>query len=344
MNLRQLRFFVTVAEELHFGRAADRLCMTQPPLSQAILALEQELKVDLFKRTKRHVELTPFGRHLLPHAMRLLADADELPAIARQLARGACGSLRLGFVTSADYNLLPGLVSRYSADFPDVKVTLSEMTSDVQMDALMQGEIDAGLIIPLHQTLHPSLEYSRLISEPLFAAVPEQWITSGRIIPIGGKLLARDLAELLVILFPRKVSPAFHDIITSYFVRNGIAPETGQEAVQMQTIVSLVSAGMGVALVPGSLKNLARSGVRYLELAGEPPLIETGIVWRRDEVSPTVAQFIEIAKSAVADYDAQDFAGGMAGGFSEGEGTQMSNGYASGLAPALTGSLPGALG
>lgn len=334
MNLRQLRFFVTVAEELHFGRAAERLCMTQPPLSQAILALEQELRVDLFKRTKRHVELTPFGRHLLPHAVRLLGDADELPAIAKQLARGACGSLRLGFVTTADYNLLPGLVSRYSADFPDVKVTLNEMTSDVQMEALMQGEIDAGLIIPLHQTLHPSLEYAQLISEPLIAAVPQAWISSGLIVPDGDRLAAANLADLPVILFPRRAAPAFHDVITSYFVRNGIAPEIGQEAVEMQTIVSLVSAGMGVALVPGSLKNLARSGVCYLQLSGNPPTIETGIVWRKEEISPTIGHFIEIAHDVVAKYEASDLVFANAPGFAE---RHLANGQDWGLSSSLTG-------
>lgn len=310
MNLRQLKFFVTVAEELHFGRAADRLCMTQPPLSQAILALEQELKVDLFKRTKRHVELTTFGRHLLPYAVKLLNEADALPAIARQLARGVCGSLRLGFVTTADYNLLPDLVSRYSEEFPDVKVSLNEMTSDLQMEALLQGDIDAGLVIPLHQTLHPSLSYVRLITEPLVAAVPERWIATGRIRPKdgtgGGRLAVADLAEAPIVVFPRKVAPAFHDVITSYFVRNGISPQIGQEAIQMQTIVSLVSAGMGIALVPGSLRKLARAGVRYLELAGQPPAIETGICWRAEEASPTVAHFLDIAREAADEGEAID--------------------------------------
>lgn len=296
MNLRQLRFFVTVAEELHFGRAADRLCMTQPPLSQAILALEHELGLALFERTKRHVALTAFGRHLLPHAMRVLNEADALPAIARQLARGECGMLKLGFVTTADYNLLPDLVSRYSARYPDVKVTLKEMTSDLQVDALMQGEIDAGLIIPLHATLHAELEYAPLITEPLVVAVPEAWMRSGRLAITGGRLAVSALAEQPMVLFPRHVGPAFHDLITSYFVRNGIHPAVVQEAIQMQTIVSLVSAGMGVALVPGSLRNLARSGVRYFDIEGEPPSIETGIVWKSGEVMPTVRHFVEIAR------------------------------------------------
>ena len=295
MNLRQLRFFVTVAEELHFGRAAERLCMTQPPLSQAILALEQELSVSLFRRTKRHVALTPVGEHLLAHATRLLAEAEAFPGLARQLARGEIGSLRLGFVTTADYSLLPELVSRYDATYPDVKVSLREMTSDVQIQALLQGEIDAGLIIPLHATLHASLAYLRLIREPLVLAIPEGWLDSGRLKPFNDRLRLQDIAGEPLIIFPRSSAPAFHDLITSYFTRNGIEPTIGQEAIEMQTIISLVSAGMGVALVPGSLKKLGRFGVRYIALQGDPPLIETGISWRREDPSPTVKRFVEIA-------------------------------------------------
>jgi DNA-binding transcriptional LysR family regulator len=316
MNLRRLKFFVTVAEELHFGRAAERLCMTQPPLSQAILALEEELSVTLFKRTKRNVALTPVGEHLLSHVSKLLEEVEALPALARQLARGEIGSLKLGFVTTADYNLLPELISNYGATYPEVKVSLKEMTSDLQIEALMQGDINAGLIIPVHQTLHASLDYLPLLHEPLVAAVPEEWVRSGRVDLSSGRLRIQDVADEPLVLFPRRSAPAFHDIITTYFVGNGLQPTIGQEAIQMQTIISLVSAGMGIALVPGSLRRLGRVGVRYVGLEGKPPTIETGLVWRRDDPSPTVLRLVEIARaSAGQDAGSDDGDGRLSGGF-----------------------------
>jgi DNA-binding transcriptional LysR family regulator len=175
----------------------------------------------------------------------------------------------------------------------------------------LQGDLNAGLIIPLHQTLHASLSYMPLMREPLLAAVPEEWMRSGRLELSDGKLCLRDVADEPLVLFPRRSAPAFHDIITTYFVANGIQPTIGQEAIQMQTIISLVSAGMGIALVPGSLRKLGRSGVRYVPLDGRPPTIETGLVWRRDDVSPTVSRLVEVARmvSARGEGEAQPAAG-----------------------------------
>ncbi|MCG6121626.1 MAG: LysR family transcriptional regulator [Microvirga sp.] len=295
MNLRQLRFFVAVAEELHFGRAADRLGMTQPPLSQAIIALEEELGVTLFARTKRSVALTPVGEHWLPRVRALIAEADELPGYARQLARGEVGSLKLGFVTTADYNVLPQLISRYGAAYPDVKVSLREMTSDLQVEALLQGEINVGVIIPSAETAHGSLAYRPLMREPLVAVIPESWAASGELDCAPGALRLADLAERPLVIFPRRSAPAFHDLVTDYYARHGVAPRIGQEAIQMQTIISLVSAGMGVSFAPLSLTNLGRAGVRYVQLADDAPELETGLTWRRDDPSPTLRRLVEIA-------------------------------------------------
>lgn len=296
MDLRQLRHFVTVAEELHFGRAAERLGMTQPPLSQSILALERELGVSLFTRTRRSVALTPVGEQWLRHVRELLDEAAALPGIARRLSKGEIGSLALSFVSTADYSVLPALVSRYRQDFPEVQVTLREATSDLQIEALLDGGIDAGLIIPPpHATLHASLAYLPLLREPLVAAVPEAWAATDRACGAGGTLRLADVLDEPLIVFPRRSAPAFHDIITGYYAANGALPRIGQEAIQMQTIISLVSAGMGIALVPDSLRRLGRAGVRYLALADEPPRIETGLVWRRDDLSPTLRRFIDIA-------------------------------------------------
>ena len=295
MDLRHLRQFVAVAEELHFGRAAERLNMTQPPLSQAIRALEDEIGEALFVRTKRSVALTPVGAQWLAHVRALLADATALPEIARRLGRGETGSLRLAFVSTADYNVVPDLVHRYTARFPDVRVALREATSDVQIAALLDGTLDAGIIIPPpREALHVSLAYRRLFDEPLIAAVPEIWLHEGRVRGEGGILHPRDLADLPLVLFPRPVAPTFHDLVTGYFATHGIEPRFGQQAIQMQTLISLVSVGMGITLVAESARRLAREGVRYLALADDPPRIETGLAWRRDDALPTLRRLVEL--------------------------------------------------
>ncbi len=295
MNIdpRQLRHFVAVADTLHFGRAAERLHMTQPPLSQSIMALERTLGAPLFVRTKRSVRLTSFGEQWLPQVRAALAALDALPDGAHRLRDGLSGHLSLSFVSTADYSILPDLVRRYAEAFPDVEIRLAETTSDVQIPALAAGEGHAGIIIPPHDRALPEpLAYRRLLSEPLVAAVPATWIDEGRL--PGGVLAAETVIDAPLILFPRQVAPAFHDLVTAYFTTRRQRPRIVQEAIQMQTIISLVSAGLGVALVPASLRNLARAGVRYLDLDGPSPVLETGLVWRRDDDTPTLRGFLRL--------------------------------------------------
>jgi DNA-binding transcriptional LysR family regulator len=298
LDLRQLRYFVTVAEELHFGRAAQRLSMTQPPLSQQIQALEEEIGVPLFVRTRRSVALTPAGAQWLPEVRRVLADAAALPGLAQRLARGELGSLSLAFVSTADYGILPDLLRRFRARHPAVQLQLREATSDVQLEALLEGAIDAGLVIrPQLPAMPHGLAYLPLVSEPLVLAVPDGWRPAGGLAQ-DGKVSLREAASDPLIIFPRRSAPAFYDIITGYYAREGLVPAIAQEAIQMQTIVSLVSAGMGVALVPASLCNLRRTGVSYLALRESGPQIETGLAWRDGGsagVAPVLRSFIEIA-------------------------------------------------
>ncbi|KDP83261.1 LysR family transcriptional regulator [Cupriavidus sp. SK-3] len=299
MDLRQLRYFVTVAEELHFGRAARRLAMTQPPLSQQIQALEEGIGVQLFARTRRSVALTPAGQQWLPEVRRVLADAAALPGLAQRLARGEAGTLSLAFVSTADYGILPDLLRRFRARHPNVQLQLREATSDIQLEALMEGTIDAGLVIrPQLPAMPHGVSYLPLVREPLVLAVPEGWHAgTGEGAGAAGVSL-RDAAHEPLIIFPRRSAPAFYDIITGCYAREGLTPVIAQEAIQMQTIVSLVSAGMGVALVPASLCNLRRTGVSYLPLRDAGPDIETGLVWREagaGSVSPVLRSFIEIA-------------------------------------------------
>jgi DNA-binding transcriptional LysR family regulator len=290
LELRQLRYFVTVAEELHFGRAAIRLHMTQPPLSQAIAALEGLLGASLFLRNRRAVALTPAGSALLPEARRMLAESDALPELVRRAAAGEAGRLALAFITSADYSVLPPFLRRYSERYPAVHLSLREATSDVQIEELLRGRIDAGLLIPpLPDKARAELDYMKVLDEPLILCAPAGLALP----PDGAPVKLQDLPPLPLIIFPREVSPALHDAILSCWRAAGITPAIGQQAIQMQTIVGLVSAGMGLALVPQSVSNLMRPGVEYRALADSTPSVETGIAWRRDNPSPVLPGFLE---------------------------------------------------
>jgi DNA-binding transcriptional LysR family regulator len=293
LELRQLRYFVTVAEELHFGKAALRLHMTQPPLSQTIQALEELLGAALFERNRRGVALTPAGQALLPEARRLLAQSQELGQLVQRAAAGEVGRLTLAFVSSADYSVLPPFLRAYRSAYPQVQITLQEATSDLQLDDLLHSRIDVGLLIPpLPDKARLELDYLPVLNEPLVLALPAGLPALGK----KGKLSLAALPPLPLIIFPRAISPALYDAILSVFQTAGVTPEIGQQAIQMQTIVSLVSAGMGMALVPQSVSNLMRTGVEYRSLSDATPLVETGLAWRRDNASPVLHGFLELLR------------------------------------------------
>lgn len=291
LELRPLRYFVAVAEERHFGRAAARLHMTQPPLSQAIAALEDSLGTPLFLRTRRQVELTPAGSALLPEARRLLDHAAGLPELVRRAAAGESGRLALSFVTPADYSVLPPLLRDYRAANPAVQLALREATSDVQIDDLLHARIDAGLLIPpLPEGTLAQLDYRAVLQEPLVLCAP-----SG-LLPPDTTADLRTLPSLPLVIFPRTSASALYDAIIECFHEAGVTPAIGQEAIQMQTIVSLVSGGMGLALVPQSVSNLQRPGVEYRALAHPTPLVELGLAWRRENASPVLRGFLELLR------------------------------------------------
>ena len=293
VEMRQLRYFVAVAEEKHFGRAAIRLHMTQPPLSQAIQALEADIGGLLFARTKRSVALTPAGLALLPEARRILQQAGTLPDLVRRASTGESGLLTLAFVSTADYSILPPLLREFREAFPHVQIDLRESTSDLQLEQLAQGQIDAGLLIPpLPDQAKRGLDYLPVLTEPLILAAP----SGHKALRVKGKLRLSALSDLPLIIFPRRISPGFHDTILACFRNAGQTPHIGQEAIQMQTIVGLVSAGMGVALVPQSVSNLKRPGVDYRELEDATSQIETGLAWRKDNTSPVLQAFLELLR------------------------------------------------
>lgn len=294
-ELRQLRYFVAVAEELHFGRAAARLHMTQPPLSQAIQMLEAVLGTALLTRNTRHIALTPAGLALLPEARRLLEQAQGLHALVQRAAAGTEGHLSLAFVSIADYSILPPLLRAYRQQHAGVSIELREATTDVQLEALEKAEIDAGFVIPpLPDRLQPLLSYRKILTEPLMLAAPEQMF------PRHAAIRLADCAGQALIMFPRKIAPALHDAILGCFHRAGLVPEIAQEAIQMQTIVGLVSAGMGIALVPQSVSNLQRPGVVYHPVADQTAQAEIGLAWRRDNPSAVLATFLQLLPDTLA--------------------------------------------
>jgi DNA-binding transcriptional LysR family regulator len=270
--------------------AARALNLSQPPLSRQIRALEEELGTALFARTKRSVRLTSAGAALLPDARRLLREADGLKAGARRAAAGEVGTLALGFISVAAYNLLPELAPEFRRRHPGVRLALQEATSDVLLAALRQGELDVGLVLPPVEA--PGLEYAPLVRETLIAALPAAHPAARA----KGPLALAALAAEPFILFPRKVGVSLHDAIVGACRRAGFAPRIEQEAIQMQTIVSLVAAGMGVALVPASLEHLRRTGVVYRPLAERSPPVEIGGAWRGADDSPVVRAFLALAR------------------------------------------------
>lgn len=293
LELRQLRYFVAVAEEMHFGRAAARLHMTQPPLSQAIQGLEAMLGVQLFARTQRSVALTAAGIALLPEARRLLDQARELPTLVQRAAAGESGNLRLAFVSTADYSILPPALREFRTSHPLVQLELREATSDLQIEELLEGRIDAGLLIaPLPERARKELDYLPLLQEPLVLAAPRSLhgITGRQAVDL------RKLEPLPLIIFPRKIAPTLHDAIMACLHDAGHTPQVAQEAIQMQTIVGLVAAGMGIALVPQSVSNLKRPGVVYCKLDRAQPMVETGLAWRKDNAAPVLQAFLNMLR------------------------------------------------
>ena len=294
IEFRLWRQFVAVAEELHFGRAAIRLHMTQPPLTQAIAQLEKLLTVRLFDRTKRSVRLTAAGALLLPPVYDLLARAQALPEQARAAAAGEVGRLRLAFVSTAGFSLLPGWVRAFREHYPLVQLDLLEATGDMQLQAFERHEIDAGIMLHSPGFAPVGLECRLIAKEALLLALADHH-------PLAAKvpLTLDDVLAQPLVIFPRRILPSLYDAIFGMYHAAAQSPQIAQEAIQMQTIVNLVSAGLGVAWVPESVKQFQRPGVVYRSVAGKKgrrvPVCETSLVWPAGPCSPCVQGFIEFA-------------------------------------------------
>ncbi len=270
--------------------------MTQPPLSQSILDLEKKLGFRLFDRNKRNVSLTPVAALWLPYVKSVLHDVEHLPNVALRLEKGEIGTVCLSFVGSAIYSVLPGLVASYKNKFPQVEVTLRESTTDLQIRGLLSRDIDVGIIIPSHDSVLPSELNSKIIkSEPLVIAAPADMLQGQLHLDCEDLIELSSVISLPLILFPRDFSPGLYDLIIRYFELRGLKPVFGQQAVQMQTMISLVSQNMGYALVPSSMKNLTRRGVFYFSIKGACPTIETAIAWNAHGESPAVTALVGLA-------------------------------------------------
>ncbi len=270
MELRHLRYFRMVATELHFGRAAEKLHIAQPPLSQQIKQLEIELGFELFTRTKRSVALTPAGEVFLVEVDNILKNLDRAIDIGRKTSRGELGQISIGFVGSATYNILPLMLQRFRDGYPHVQIELHELTTDRQLIWLREGKIDIGLIRPPIVDLDVSVEI--IFEESLIVALPAtHQLASVESVDLSA------LATAPFILFPRQLAPGLYDPIITICRAAGFSPMVVQECIQIQTIISLVSANMGVSIVPESTQDIQRQGVAYKPILDNTPPVSLAL-------------------------------------------------------------------
>ena len=286
MELRHLRYFVAVAEELSFTRAAGRLHMAQPPLGQQVRQLEGELGVELFGRTKRRVWLTEAGEAFLGEAYLALEQVERAAKAARRAGRGETGTLSVGFVGSAAYEVLPEILKAFRGQYPDVEIALEELTTAHQVRALEEGRIEIGFVRPPIE--REDLAVRTVMREPLVAVLPSAHPLSGQ-----GDVSLGALADEPFVVSPRRLGPSFYDRIIGACREAGFSPRVVQEAIQMQTVIGMVAAGIGVALVPASERNLARKGVAYKPIRGKPPEVGMALVWRPEDPSTVLRAFLD---------------------------------------------------
>jgi DNA-binding transcriptional LysR family regulator len=284
MELRQLRYFVAVAEELHFSRAAARVHVAQPALSRQIRALEDQMEVRLFERDRRRVALTAAGASFLDEVKLLLGHVDRAVEAARRADRGELGSLRIGYVPAVVGTSLPEIVRAFRKRFPNVDVRLQEMNPAMQVDALLGERVDVGFVRgPVHE---PALAVHTVLEEPLVAALP--WgHRLGRHKHLGVAMLAGEP----FVLQARSRGPGSHDQILAVCRSAGFTPRVVQEGSNLD-LLALVASGAGVAIVPASLRAMRRAGVLYRPLI-ERPMTRLEMVWRKNAGSPVLREFLK---------------------------------------------------
>lgn len=292
MKLHFLRYFLVLAEELHFGRAAHKLAITQPPLSTAIKSLENELGVQLFVRDSKHVELTPAGLAFLDEARHVLGRLDRASSMARMAASGIRGRLDVGVTGSLLYREIPAMVRAFHAEMPEVSLVLKEMSTADQLDELIRGRLDIGFLNAA--TVPAQLKSMALGNDEFVLCIPENHPKASR-----RSVDLKDFAQEPFVMFSREVAPANHDNVIAIFSRAGIHPKTVHAARQWLTIIAMVANGLGVSMVPKTLSRTRVHGVKFIRLKGASVVSPASLVWNPEYSSPTVRAFIASAQTVM---------------------------------------------
>ncbi|MDR7079294.1 DNA-binding transcriptional LysR family regulator [Neobacillus niacini] len=287
MELRHLHYFVAVAEELHFGRAAKRLNMSQPPLSQQIAQLEKELEVKLFNRTKRHTELTPAGKYFLEHSYEILNKLERTCNDVRKIHQGEKGQLIIGY-TGILSKLLLNLIRTYRSRYSKVEVVLQFLSSASQIQSLTENKIKLGFVCP---PIESSNLNSRLVGyAPFVVALPSTHPLAKSTSPLD----IRELKSEPFIMTHRKNEPGYYDTIISICNRSGFSPNVIQEAEGIFTILTLISTGMGISLVTTLALEYGNTGVVFRPVLDDTATMDLSMVWRKNEESPLVDTFLGV--------------------------------------------------
>ncbi|MEM9797325.1 MAG: LysR substrate-binding domain-containing protein [Pseudomonadota bacterium] len=287
ITLQQLRYFLAVAEELHFGRAADRLGMAQPPLSRQIKQVEAKVGAELFTRGRSSVTLTQAGERLAKRVGAILADLDDALLEVKRLGEGAEGRLRIGFVGSSTFGLLPNIVKSFRASHPGVHLSLSPMNNAGLHRALVRREIDAGLARPAIED--PEITSRRLVEEPLVMAAPDTD-------DLPAMVDLRSQPERTYILYPEWPRPSYADTVLAGLRAIGVEPRDPVHTMDLQTALSLVAIGEGSCIVPQSVADTPRGGVRFHALSPTLGTTELAVAHRLDEQGIHLHAFLRIAQ------------------------------------------------
>lgn len=285
MKTHLLRYFVVLAEELHFGRAAQRLCITQPPLSMALKTLEQDLGAVLMERDAKNVRLTPAGEAFLHEARKVLAQLQHAAEVVRGVAQGLQGRLDIGITGSMVYRHVPGFCRAFRAERPLVELCLREMSTREQLQAIASGQIDCGFL-----NIGTPPDGMRTLSigeEPFVCCLPSEHALAGQ-----AEIDLRALAQDTFVMFAREVAPANYDNVIACLHQAGIHPHTRHAARQWLTVMALVSAGQGVALVPACMQTVGMNGVRFAALQGSKVTTPAVLAWRSDRASAVLEAFV----------------------------------------------------
>lgn len=289
LNIKQMSYFIAVAEELHFGRAAERLNVAQPPLSRQIKQIEEELGALLFNRGRNAVTLTQAGERLYVRLQKILADLDDTKLEIRRLGQGAEGRLRIGFVGSSTYGLLPTIIKSFRANFPQVNLSLLPMNNAQLHRALIRREIDIAFARPALNDLEFTTRH--LGKEDLVAAIPDTLATAANGVISGEEIAARN-----AILYPEYPRPSFADFVIGNFERQGIQLEKRVFTMDLQTALSLAAIGEGICIVPASVASAQRVGIRFMKIGLELEQTALSLNHRLDERGVQVNKFVTIAQ------------------------------------------------